>query len=207
MPGGATVAGRARGCRLQHLHPGGVPLEGHVLIVCRFDQHTIAHLREHSLANVLVEEHFLVDKAEIVLDLGNVAGSTEDPLIRIELRRTLTDLSRLLGLRLVLEGERVNRTRRRILNGLRVNLLLLQTHLRNQRQVLLLLKPHTLVEHRLRLGETDDRLHPGDTLPGVALPWRIFLVESHLEFFTSATASDAKNVTFPAEKSPTNALF
>lgn len=141
MPGGTAVPGRARGSRLQHLHPGGVPLEGHVLVVCRFDQDAIANLREHSLANVLVEEHFLVDETEIVLDLGNMTGSTEDPLIRVELGRTLADLGGLLGLRLVLESERVDRTRRRILHGLRVDLLLLQTHLRNQRQVLLLLKP------------------------------------------------------------------
>lgn len=111
------------------------------MVVCRFDQDAIANLREHSLANVFVEEHFLVDETEIVLDLGNMTGSTEDPLIRVELRRTLADLGGLLGLRLVLESERVDRTRRRILHGLRVDLLLLQTHLRNQRQVLLLLKP------------------------------------------------------------------
>lgn len=185
MPGGAAIIHRTRRCRLQHLYPGCIPLERHILVVCRLNQYAIANLWEESLADVLVEEHFLVDEPEVVLDLRDVAGSAEDTLIWVELRRALVDLGRLLSLRLVLERDRVHRTRGRILNGLRVDLLLLQAHLRNQRQVLLLLKAHALIEHRLRLRETHNRLHPGDTLSGITLPWRIFLVESHLGFSTA----------------------
>lgn len=85
MPGGAAVIYRARGCRLQNLYPGCIPLERHILVVCRLNQYAIANLREESLAYVLVEEHFLVDETEIVLDLRDVPGSAEDTLIRIEL--------------------------------------------------------------------------------------------------------------------------
>lgn len=182
MPGRTAAINRTRSGRLQHLYPGCVPLEWHVLIVCRLHQYSVTNLREVSLANVLVEEHFLVDETEVVLNLRNVTGSAEDALVRIELRRTLADLRRRLSLRLTLEGNRINRAGRRILNRLGIELLLLQAHLRKQRQILLLLKPHILAEYLLRLGKTHNRLHSRNILSGITLPWRIFLVEGHLEF-------------------------
>lgn len=182
MPGRAATIHGTRSCRLQNLHPGCVPLEWHVLVVCRLHQNPVTDLWEVSLAYVLVEEHLFVDETEIVLNLGNVTGSAEDALVRVELRRTLADLRRRLSLCLVLERNRIDCTGRRILNRLGIELLLLQAHLRQQGQILLLLKPHVLIEHRLRLGKTHDRLHPSDILSGISLPWRIFLVEGHLEF-------------------------
>lgn len=133
-----------------------------------------------------MEEHFLVDETEIVLNLRDVTGSAEDALVRVEFRRTLADLRRLLRLWLALESNRINRPGRRILNRLGIELLLLlEAHLRKQ----LLLKPHILIEHWLRLGETHNRLHAREILSGISLPWRIFLVEGHLEFSPDSTFS------------------
>lgn len=76
-----------------------------------------------------MEKYFLVDKAKIVLDLGDVTGSAENTLIRVKLGRILaTHLRRRLGLRLVLESNRIDLPRRRVLHRLGVNL----SHLRYQ---------------------------------------------------------------------------
>lgn len=155
---------------MQHLYPSCVPLEGHVLVVRRFYKHSIAHLWERTFADILMKEDLLVDKAKVILHFGDVAGATENTLIRIKLRRILaTHLCRRLGLGLVLKSNRIDWPRRWVLHRLGVNL----SHLRNQGQVLLLLQANILIKHRLS--------RKGDMHPSVSLPRRILVVESHFE--------------------------
>lgn len=182
---------------MQHLDAGCVPLEGHVLVVRRFYQNSIAHLGERTFADILVEEDFLVDEAKVILNLGDVTSAAKNTLIRIKLGRVLaTHLCRRLGLRLVLKSNRIDWPGRWILHRLGVNL----SHLRNQGQVLLLLQTNILVKNRLSLRKTND-VHPS-----VSLPWRILVVESHFEslfsllLFTALPPSP--NPAFPVLQSP-----
>lgn len=182
---------------MQHLDAGCVPLEGHVLVVCRFHQNSIAYLGERTFADILVEEDFLVDEAKIILNLGDVTSAAENTLIRIKLGRVLaTHLCRRLGLRLVLKSNRIDWPRRWVLHSLGVNL----SHLRNQGQVLLLLQTNILVKNWLSLRKTND-VHPS-----VSLPWRILVVESHFEslfflpLFTALPTNS--NSAVPVEQSP-----
>ena len=104
-PTATTAAAAAAASGLQDLYARGVPLERHVGVVGRVDQHPVAQLRQDALhAGVGVEEHLIVDDAVVVLQLRHQPGPAERALVRVELARALADLLYLLLLLLLQSG-------------------------------------------------------------------------------------------------------